>query len=116
MADADDTSPVSSTDEAAANTAQEVSKALVTPAIELSFGSGNGGAWDDRELIHAYDAAMEEFHVSTRTHRVAPVHRGDSIADAAQAHHPGPGSWLDKMTASLAKGQPLPSVKAKDSA
>lgn len=32
-------------------------------SIELSFGSSNGGAWDDRELVKAYDAAVDEFHV-----------------------------------------------------
>ena len=25
-----------------------------------------------------------------------------------QVHHPGPGSWLDKATAAIAKGRPLP--------
>ena len=34
-----------------------------TTTIELSFSNKNGGAWDDRELINAYDAAMDEFHV-----------------------------------------------------
>lgn len=35
------------------------------PQVQLSFGASNG-AWDDRELIHACDAAMEEFHVSAQ--------------------------------------------------
>ncbi|WRT64380.1 uncharacterized protein IL334_001312 [Kwoniella shivajii] len=55
-------------------------------AIELSFNTGKGGAWDDRELIKASEAAMKEFHV----------------------HHPGPGSWLDKATAALSAGKKLP--------
>jgi hypothetical protein len=34
-------------------------------SIMLSFGgSSANGAWDDRELVSAYDTAMEEFHVS----------------------------------------------------
>ena len=33
------------------------------PTIQLSFDNSRGGAWDDRELVNAYDAAMEEFHV-----------------------------------------------------
>ncbi|WVQ82485.1 hypothetical protein IAT38_004614 [Cryptococcus sp. DSM 104549] len=56
------------------------------PTIQLSFSSGPGGAWDDRELINAANSAMKEFHV----------------------HHPGPGSWLDKATAAMAAGKPLP--------
>ncbi|EIW72386.1 hypothetical protein TREMEDRAFT_70708 [Tremella mesenterica DSM 1558] len=55
--------------------------------VQVSL-SGSG-AWDDRELVRMYDAAMEEFHL----------------------HHPGPGSWLDKATAALALGKPLPGVK-----
>lgn len=31
------------------------------PAVSLDFG---GAAWDDRELVNAYDAALLEFHVS----------------------------------------------------
>ncbi|WWC66170.1 uncharacterized protein I206_100071 [Kwoniella pini CBS 10737] len=54
--------------------------------VELSFDTRKGGAWDDRELIRASEAAMKEFHV----------------------HHPGPGSWLDKATAALAAGHKLP--------
>ncbi|BEJ16946.1 hypothetical protein CspHIS471_0603470 [Cutaneotrichosporon sp. HIS471] len=54
------------------------------PPISLAIGGGK--AWDDRELVNAYDAALLEFHI----------------------HNPGPGSWLDKATAALAKGQPLP--------
>ena len=34
--------------------------------VSISFNNGKGGAWDDRELINAYDAAMDEFHVSRR--------------------------------------------------
>ena len=34
------------------------------PIIQLSFDNARGGAWDDRELVHAYDSAMEEFHAS----------------------------------------------------
>jgi len=34
-------------------------------SIMLSFGGiSANGAWDDRELVNAYDTAMEEFHVS----------------------------------------------------
>jgi hypothetical protein len=35
-------------------------------SVTLSFGGGSStnGAWDDRELVKSYDAAMEEFHVS----------------------------------------------------
>ncbi len=42
------------------------SQQVSNPAIHLSFGSSKDGAWDDRELINAYDAAMEEFHVRSR--------------------------------------------------
>ncbi|WWC58828.1 uncharacterized protein I303_101372 [Kwoniella dejecticola CBS 10117] len=58
----------------------------ISGTVELSFDTRNGGAWDDRELIKASEAAMQEFHV----------------------HHPGPGSWLDKATAALAAGHKLP--------
>ncbi|WWC86463.1 uncharacterized protein L201_001340 [Kwoniella dendrophila CBS 6074] len=58
-------------------------------SIELSFNTGKGGAWDDRELIKASEAAMKEFHL----------------------HHPGPGSWLDKATAALAAGSKLPGAE-----
>jgi hypothetical protein len=38
----------------------------VIMSIMLSFGgSSANGAWDDRELVSAYDTAMEEFHVSS---------------------------------------------------
>lgn len=65
-------------------------------SIMLSFGAtAANGAWDDRELVSAYDTAMAEFHVSgapqsccSRVLKLIP-----------QAHHPGPGSWLDKVTA-----------------
>jgi len=41
----------------------------VTMSIMLSFGgSSANGAWDDRELVSAYDTAMEEFHVSPLPH------------------------------------------------
>ena len=33
------------------------------PEVMLSFSNAAGGAWDDRELVNAYDAAMDEFHV-----------------------------------------------------
>lgn len=36
------------------------------PQVELSFGASNG-AWDDRALITACDAAMAEFHVSKQS-------------------------------------------------
>ncbi|OCF42123.1 hypothetical protein I317_04094 [Kwoniella heveanensis CBS 569] len=64
---------------------------MSSTTIELSFGggSGKGGAWDDRELIRASEAAMKEFHI----------------------HHPGPGSWLDKATAALAAGRKLPGAE-----
>jgi hypothetical protein len=32
-------------------------------SVTLSFTGGANGAWDDRELVNAYDTAMEEFHV-----------------------------------------------------
>ncbi|WVR06087.1 hypothetical protein IAU60_003115 [Kwoniella sp. DSM 27419] len=60
------------------------------PTVQLSFDTRPGGAWDDRELIKASEAAMKEFHV----------------------HHPGPGSWLDKATAALAAGRALPGADA----
>ncbi|OXM76123.1 hypothetical protein C364_06227 [Cryptococcus neoformans Bt63] len=63
-------------------------------SIQLSFSSGPGGAWDDRELINAANSAMKEFHV----------------------HHPGPGSWLDKATAAMALGRPLPGANDYGSA
>jgi hypothetical protein len=31
-----------------------------------------------------------------------------------KAHHPGPGSWLDKATAALAMGNALPGSHAYD--
>jgi hypothetical protein len=34
------------------------------------------------------------------------------FAYTTQIHNPGPGSWLDKATAALAKGQPLPGANA----
>lgn len=37
--------------------------AALLPEVEISFGASSG-AWDDRALIAACDAAMEEFHVS----------------------------------------------------
>ncbi|WVQ92384.1 hypothetical protein IAS59_006193 [Cryptococcus gattii] len=63
-------------------------------SIELSFSSGPGGAWDDRELVNAANSAMKEFHI----------------------HHPGPGSWLDKATAAMALGRPLPGANDYGSA
>ncbi|GFZ46034.1 hypothetical protein JCM24511_04280 [Saitozyma sp. JCM 24511] len=68
------------------------SPAEALPTIQLSFDNTTGGNWDDRELIKVYDAAMSEFH----------------------AHHPGPGSWLDKATAALAVGNALPGSHAYD--
>lgn len=117
--------------------------AMSLPEIQLSFGGGGkGGAWDDRELISAFDAAKEEFEVSqsirdelflsTRTQsdvfhlddciqaiepsrfvnsRMQPHLTNTSFSCAIffrQLHNPGPGSWLDKATAALALGQPLP--------
>ncbi len=35
------------------------------PIVQLSFDNSRGGAWDDRELVNAYDSAMEEFHVGS---------------------------------------------------
>ncbi|WVQ77106.1 hypothetical protein IAR50_006789 [Cryptococcus sp. DSM 104548] len=68
------------------NSAQPAVDKSELPTIELSFSSGPNGAWDDRELINAANSAMKEFHT----------------------HHPGPGSWLDKATAAMAIGKPLP--------
>ncbi|KAL7420826.1 hypothetical protein Q5752_004779 [Cryptotrichosporon argae] len=62
----------------------------VLPAVTLDFSRKAADAWDDSELVLAYDAAMKEFHI----------------------HHPGPGSWLDKATAALARGLPLPGASA----
>jgi hypothetical protein len=67
-------------------------------AVDLS-----NSAWDDGELVRAYDAAMDEFHVR------------DNVAKLMQIHHPGPGTWLDKATAALAQGQPLPEAHTYDS-
>jgi len=39
---------------------------VVMPEVMLSFSNAAGGAWDDRELVNAYDAAMDEFHVGLR--------------------------------------------------
>ena len=64
----------------------EVEPTLEPINIPIIFStSKSGGAWDDRDLVTAFDAAKEEFHL----------------------HNPGPGSWLDKTTAALAKGKPL---------
>ncbi|ODO05839.1 hypothetical protein I350_04900 [Cryptococcus amylolentus CBS 6273] len=68
------------------NSAEPLIDKSELPTIELSFSSGPNGAWDDRELINAANSAMKEFHT----------------------HHPGPGSWLDKATAAMAVGKPLP--------
>ncbi|KAK4687676.1 hypothetical protein P7C73_g2445, partial [Tremellales sp. Uapishka_1] len=84
----DDSSSASSSSSSSSSSHAPAPEPL--PTIELSFSTGKGGAWDDRELINAYDAAMDEFHV----------------------HHPGPGSWLDKATAALAQGRPLPGASA----
>lgn len=74
------------------------------PIVELSFSSQPGGAWDDRELVKAYDAALSEFNVR---------HLRPQAPDlTSQAHHPGPGSWLDKATVALAKGHPLPGAES----
>ncbi|KAJ9111363.1 hypothetical protein QFC19_001131 [Naganishia cerealis] len=56
----------------------------VGESISLDLGTGSG-AWDDSELVNAWDAAVEEFRL----------------------HNPGPGTWLDKATAALAIGKPL---------
>jgi hypothetical protein len=37
----------------------------------LSFDNSVGGAWDDRELIRAYDAALDEFHVNIQMFRAS---------------------------------------------
>lgn len=34
------------------------------PTVQLRFGGSEGRAWDDRDLVQAYDAALDEFHVS----------------------------------------------------
>ena len=65
--------------------AQTTAPAFQPIDIPISFSTKGGGAWDDRELVSAFDAAKEEFHL----------------------HNPGPGSWLDKTTAALAMGKPL---------
>ncbi|KAJ9095699.1 hypothetical protein QFC21_005571 [Naganishia friedmannii] len=57
---------------------------VVGESITLDLGTGSG-AWDDSELVNAWDAAVEEFKL----------------------HNPGPGTWLDKATAALAIGKPL---------
>ncbi|KAJ9117064.1 hypothetical protein QFC24_006523 [Naganishia onofrii] len=57
---------------------------VVGESITLDLGMGSG-AWDDSELVNAWDAAVEEFRL----------------------HNPGPGTWLDKATAALAVGKPL---------
>jgi len=65
---------------------EDITAAAFQPIdIPISFSTKGGGAWDDRELVSAFDAAKEEFHL----------------------HNPGPGSWLDKTTAALAMGKPL---------
>jgi hypothetical protein len=70
----------------------------MSQSVSLSFGGGGAkNAWDDRELVNAYDAAMDEFHVS----QCSPLKL------ILQAHHPGPGSWLDKAMAAQAAGRPL---------
>lgn len=33
-------------------------------SVQLTFGGASSALWDDQELVHAYDAAMSEFHVS----------------------------------------------------
>jgi hypothetical protein len=52
---------------------------------------------------------MDEFHVSSPdVHQILQL--------TPQIHHPGPGSWLDKATAALAKGQKLPEAHDYDTA
>ena len=41
-------------------------------SIQLSFSTGAGGAWDDRDLIKMYDAALDEFHVGRVDQLAAP--------------------------------------------
>ena len=41
-------------------------------AIQLSFSTGASGAWDDRDLIKMYDAALDEFHVGRVDQLAAP--------------------------------------------
>jgi len=41
------------------------------PEVMLSFDNSVGGAWDDRELIRAYDAALDEFHVNIQMFRAS---------------------------------------------
>lgn len=82
-------------------------------SIELSFSSGPGGAWDDRELINAANSAMKEFHVCL-CHQL--VNGKLKAYDNWQIHHPGPGSWLDKATAAMALGRPLPGANDYGSA
>jgi hypothetical protein len=80
---------------------------VVGEAITLDLGSGSA-AWDDRELVNAWDAAAEEFKVRL------PILIESSLT-LLQLHNPGPGTWLDKATAALAIGKPLPGAKHGES-
>ena len=51
-------------------------EAFNAPSVSLNFGGG-GKAWDDRELIRAYDAAMEDFHVSRVSLWLCEMGRGE---------------------------------------
>ena len=67
--DLEDMSIDSSSDDEEVNDSQEqieiTNNEETLPTISLSFGNSKGGAWDDRELINAYNASLEEFHVSS---------------------------------------------------
>jgi hypothetical protein len=75
--------------------------AVVGEAITLDLGNG-AAAWDDSELVNAWDAAAEEFKVRRLSWLL------HLCLMFLQLHNPGPGTWLDKVTAAQAIGQPLP--------
>lgn len=81
---------------------------VVGEAITLDLGSGTA-AWDDSELVNAWDAAAEEFRVGPVRFILPPW------LTSPQLHNPGPGTWLDKATAALAVGKPLPGAKHGES-
>lgn len=55
---------------------QEEEIVAVGESITLDLGTGSG-AWDDSELVNAWDAAVEEFKVSYSPHLRRNQHNSD---------------------------------------
>lgn len=57
-------------------TTEPTGSAQPLPAVTLDFSNKSGGAWDDRELVNAYDAALLEFHVRSSSCGVTDGYSG----------------------------------------